>query len=84
MECLATGVRNWDVMLNRLTSTGKIDAGKSGWFSWGGGSRNDSRIEVEKEKTQIEALKDKVARERIHHQAKTPMGPLAPNAGWSR
>ncbi|KAF2170459.1 hypothetical protein M409DRAFT_19280 [Zasmidium cellare ATCC 36951] len=84
MECLATGVRNWEVMLNRLTSTGEIDAGKSGWFSWGGGPRIDSRIEVEEEKTQIEALKDKVARERIHHQAKTPIGALAPNAGWSR
>lgn len=82
MECLATGLSNWETMLNRLAS-GKVDGGSKGWFSWGSGPRTDEKAEIEEDQRRIETLKDRIAREKMGLQP-AQIGPTAAIGGWAR
>lgn len=84
MECLVTGVDNWNTMLSRLASAETAAVSKSWWFSWGSASKVDTQAELQEDQKKIGALKDRIARDKIQPQGTASIGPTAPNGGWSR
>ena len=75
-----TGVNNWEVMLGRLAS-GQKEIGSKGWFSWGWSKAGD-KTEMEEDRTRLDALKDKIAMEKMGLQ--TQASSTAAMGGWAR
>ena len=71
-ECLVTGVGNWEIMLNRLSSTKESEPKQSSsrwnWFGWSRNPEQSGLPAWEEQRQQIEHYKSLIVRDGIEDQ----------------